>query len=143
MGQRALENALTQLQDCQVTYAQQQRLLEEQQRTVDGLKAQTQIADNAAAACAANTGFGAVRQVQMQRTDTTEEDDENESCDDVDEEELGPEELALFAKLKQLEADKKMLEGALRMEQGDMATQMQDLQGLMATLGLSGKDVAT
>merc|ERR1712194_648287 len=105
--QKQLEDALTQLQECQVTYAQQQRLVDDQQRAVNTLKMQSQVANTAEAACTANARVAAAgaAAAHAQRA-AAEETEEDEDADE--EEQLGPEEHELLKKLRGLEAEKRM-----------------------------------
>lgn len=215
--QHKLEDALSELQEIQVTYAQQQRIFTEQHKEIERLK-QQQIANSAASACmlnAAAAASGAVAAAQagaagpvaaaataanmrqragrpasvhfdapdkpkgaaqqgsvmpplvgpvVPRSPTVEshqssapqsnkndvaganviatgnagqDPDENRS-DDFAEEDDEEEERVLLEKLRELESEKGKFEAQLRDEQNDIKSQLHDLQGMMAALGLGG-----
>merc|ERR1712217_708220 len=104
--QQQLEDSLTKLQECQVTYAQQQRLVDEQQNTINALRMRSQAAFAAEAACTANgraAAAGAAAAKEQRAADVTQEEDEDE--EDEDGEADDEEERELLERLKRLEAE--------------------------------------
>mmetsp|Transcript_50303 Transcript_50303/g.90394 ORF Transcript_50303/g.90394 Transcript_50303/m.90394 type:complete len:362 (-) Transcript_50303:86-1171(-) len=68
-----------------------------------------------------------------------EEEDEDDEEEEEDDAEGMEEERALLEKLRLLEAEKFQCEAQLRQEQGDIASQLKDLQSMMASLGLQSR----
>merc|ERR1712217_993645 len=118
--QQQLEAALTKLQDGQVTYAQQQRVLDEQKAVLDSLVLKQRPVGVQLSPSAKQTGHAVASQVQSQDQDV-DDDYEDEEVDGVEDEEQ-----ALLRKIRHFEAEKAAREAQLR-----------DLQGMMAALGLN------
>lgn len=134
-----LEEVLQKLQLGQQTYAKQQCVLQDQQRSIETHLSQLQAADlvetacatnraaaaaGAAAAAAARAGARGPLAVQAMAAHSAFDQDDDPQDDDPEE---MPEAEALLAKLQGLQAEKSAFQA-----------QLAELQGMMQALGLSG-----
>jgi len=167
--QERLEDALGMLSVGQDAYGKQQTLLTEQQQMVDRLKAQLQASDGIIAACNANgaeaaAGLAAARAARAatagaqtsspvtskvasptasaprQSPSSRGPQTQAPEYDDADMEESVEQTEAMLSKLRALEAEKGEMEAQLRDEQGSIFAELQELQSMMAELGLSMDD---
>lgn len=117
--QHQLEESLTKLQEGQVTYASQQRILDEQKRVLESLVLEQKPVGVQLSPPAKHAGRAARPDMQVETQDVDDPDDEDEEGDE-------DEEQALLRKIRHFETEKAARE-----------TQLRDLHGMMAALGLS------
>lgn len=149
--QERLEEALDMLQVGQATYAKQQPLIDENGKTIERLKDQLKAAVSVEAECNANAraaaaGFAAAKAERSHQSKShstslgartvaalasggqgavERKDDSNENAD-------------LLNKLQAIQAEKSEFEAQLQSEQGQIFEQLEELQRMMAELGLEG-----
>eukprot|EP00405_Crypthecodinium_cohnii_P027229 CAMPEP_0206512344 /NCGR_PEP_ID=MMETSP0324_2-20121206/60823_1 /ASSEMBLY_ACC=CAM_ASM_000836 /TAXON_ID=2866 /ORGANISM="Crypthecodinium cohnii, Strain Seligo" /LENGTH=394 /DNA_ID=CAMNT_0054004283 /DNA_START=182 /DNA_END=1362 /DNA_ORIENTATION=- len=156
--QERLEGALTMLQQGQMAYEVQQKVLDAQQQQLEALKAKAGAAgagaSSSSAAAAAATAAAATAKVEEdadqeedEEEDEEEEEEEqevNEEEEEKEEEELAieeeeeeeeEEEVMLLQRLRALESEKERCEAELQRERAGVVSQLGELQGLVEELG--------
>merc|ERR1712217_778664 len=103
--QQQLEAALTQLQEGQITYAQQQRVLDEQKAGLDALVLKQKPLGVQLSPCARQAGQAAASQAQPQVSAAQDQDVDDDYEDEADDG-AEDEEQALLRKIRHFEAEK-------------------------------------
>lgn len=151
--QEHLQDSLVKLQMGQTMYAQQQKVMDTQQKAIQALQSNCKDLGNTASVSSAKARAGAAAKTQPQsiatpvrgrpehssnlfgaRTPPPSPDVQGESSPEG----ADAEGRLILARLRALEAEKAECEAQLRKEQGDIASQLHDLQAMMNALGLGG-----